>query len=275
MLLKHMRNLLYISVLMFLVSACGPYQKVLKNDEIKPKYDLATEYYKEGLESGKKYKFKRAIRLLEQIAPQYRGKPQGEPIAYSIADSYYQLGDFFNAGYQFERFTKAYPNSDKKEEAAFKEAKSYYEISPKYTLDQHDTEKALVKLQHYIWEFTSGEHVSEANTLVSELRDKLEKKKFKIAELYYHQDDYRSAIAAMEVFIDENPGSAYREKAYFYKMDAQYTLATNSVKSLMEERLTKTKKYSEDYLKYFPEGEFYQQAKDVEEDVTKRLKEFN
>ncbi|HLS31384.1 MAG TPA: outer membrane protein assembly factor BamD [Flavobacteriaceae bacterium] len=270
-----MRNLLYISVLMFLVSACGPYQKVLKNDEIKPKYDLATEYYKEGLESGKKYKFKRAIRLLEQIAPQYRGKPQGEPIAYSIADSYYQLGDFFNAGYQFERFTKAYPNSDKKEEAAFKEAKSYYEISPKYTLDQHDTEKALVKLQHYIWEFTSGEHVSEANTLVSELRDKLEKKKFKIAELYYHQDDYRSAIAAMEVFIDENPGSAYREKAYFYKMDAQYTLATNSVKSLMEERLTKTKKYSEDYLKYFPEGEFYQQAKDVEEDVTKRLKEFN
>lgn len=270
-----MKNILYISVLMLLVSACGPYQKVLKNDDIKPKYDMATEYYEEGLETGKKFKFKRAIRLLEQIAPQYRGKPQGEPIAYAIADSYYQLGDHFNAGYQFERFTKAYPNSDKKEEAAFKEAKSYYEISPKYTLDQHDTDKALLKLQHYIREHTAGEHVAEANTLVSDLRDKLEKKKFKIAELYYHQDDYRSAIAAMEVFIKENPGSNYSEKAYFYKMDAQHTLASRSVESLMEERLNKTKKNAEDYIKYFPEGEYYEEAKEVEEEVIKQLKEYN
>src|SRR5699024_9612627 len=271
MLLRKKKNILFGLVLMFLMSSCGPFQKTLKNDDIKPKYDLATKYYKEALESGQKYKFKRAIRLYEQIVPQYRGKPQGEPIAYALSDSYYNLGDFLSSGYQFERFTKAYPDSDRAEEAAYKSAKSYYEVSPVYTLDQQDTDKALMKLQEYISKYPSGEHIAEANTLVSKLRDKLEKKSFKIAELYYHQDDYRSAIAAMENVINENPGSAYREKAYYYKMQAQYTFAIKSYSNVMQERLEKSKKYSQDYLKYFPEGEFSKEVREAEEDINTRL----
>ena len=260
---------------MLLMGSCGPFQKTLKNDDVKPKFDLANKYYKEALESGQKYKFKRAIRLFEQIIPQYRGKPQGEPIAYALADSYYSLGDFLSAGYQFERFTKAYPDSKRSEEAAYKSAKSYYEVSPTYTLDQQDTDKALMKLQEYISKYPSGEHIAEANTLVSKLRDKLEKKSFEIAQLYYHQDDYRAAIAAMENFINDNPGSAYREKAYYLKMDAQYSFAKKSYTNVMQERLEKSKKYSEDYLKYFPEGEYAGKVKEAEEDIKERLKEFN
>lgn len=269
-----MRNIFVTLGLILILGSCGPYQKVLKKDDIKPKYDMAMQYYKEGLENGKSYKFKRAIRLLEQISTQYRGKPQGEPITYAIADSYYQLGDHFNSGYMFERFRKSYPNSDKVEEAAYKEAKSYYEISPVSTLDQTDTDKALAKLQEYIINYPGGDYVAEANSLVSELRDKLETKSFKIAQLYYHQDDYTAAVKSMGNFISENPGSPYREKAYYYKMDAQYSYAVNSYRNVMQERLEKSKKYAEDYIKYFPEGEFIAKAKDIEEDTNKRLTEF-
>lgn len=270
-----MKNILSVLVLVLVISACGPYQKTLKNDDIKPKYDMAVQYYDEGIETGKKYKYKRSLRLLEQIAPQYRGTAQGEPIAFRIADNYYRLGDFFSAGYQFERFTKAYPASDKKEEAAYKAAKSYYNISPKYTLDQQDTEKALVKLQEYIVQYPGGDHIAEANTLVANLREKLEEKEFKIARLYYHQDDYRAAITAMDNFISDNPGSVFREEAYFYRMDAQYTLAIKSVYDVMQERLSKSKKYAEDYMRYFPEGEFFKEAKTIADDTNNRLKEFN
>lgn len=275
MLLKNMRNILSILALLFVVSACGPFQKTLKNDDVKPKYDMALKYYDEGIETGKKYKFKRSLRLLEQIAPQYRGTAQGEPIAFRIADNYYRLGDFMVAGYQFERFQKAYPSSDKAEEAAYKGAKSYYNISPRYTLDQEDTEKALMKLQEYIVKYPGGEHIAEANTLVSDLRHKLEEKEFNIAQLYYHQDDYRSAISAMDNFISDNPGSAFRERAYYLRMDAQYTLAIKSVYNVMQERLLKSKKYADDYVKYFPEGKYFDEAKTVQEDTNKRLKEFN
>src|SRR5699024_6865581 len=149
-------------------------------------YDLAVKYYKEGMKTNRNSRLKRAIRLLEQILPQYRGKPQGEYLSYMYANAYYRLEDYYDAGsrYQFERFVKSYPQSDKAEEAAFKSAKSYYYISPRYSLDQTDTHKAIRKLQHYISKYPGGEHIGEANQIIASLRVKLEKKKFELAELY-------------------------------------------------------------------------------------------
>jgi len=268
------RNITVVLVLVFVLGACGPYQKALKENDPQPKLKLANEYYDEGKKEGKKSRFKRSIRLLEQILPQYRGKPQGERLAFMYADSYYRIKDYFDAGYQFERFVKSYTQSEKAEEAAFKGAKSYYYISPKHSLDQTDTEKALGKLQEYISKHPDGEHVAEANQIVESLRRKLEKKEFSIAKLYYDQDDYKAAIASMNNFINENPGSPFREEAYYYRMDAEYNLAIRSFLNVMEGRLEKTKDYSEDYMKYFPEGDFLDKAESISEDVDKRLEQF-
>ncbi len=269
-----MKNILVIGLLVMMLAACGQYQKVLGGDNIKAKYELLTQYYKEGLETGKKSRFKRALRLLEQILPQYRGKPQGERLAFMYANSYYQIEAYSDAGYQFERFTKSYPRSDKIQEAAFKSAKSFYYTSPRYSLDQTFTHTALKKLQHYITTYPGGAHVGEANQLVSELRDKLDKKDFEIAKLYYDQSDWKAAIAAMDNFINENPGSPFLEKAYFYRLKAEYILAINSYRNVMEERLEKSKKYSKDYLSYYSEGKYVDEVKPIYEDVTNRLKKF-
>src|SRR5699024_1055615 len=142
---SYMRNLCIIALIALTLIACGPYQKALKEKDVKAKYSLATKYYEEGKETGKKNSLRRAVRLLEQILPQFKGKPQGEHLAFIYADSYYRLKDYINSGYEFERFAKTYRSSDKAEEAAYKGAKSYYHLSPRYTLEQADTEKALAK----------------------------------------------------------------------------------------------------------------------------------
>jgi len=67
------RNYLPIVAAIVLFASCSPYQKVLKEEDIKAKYDMAETYYDSG-------DFKRALRLLEQIAPKYVGKPQGERV---------------------------------------------------------------------------------------------------------------------------------------------------------------------------------------------------
>ena len=41
-------NRFIIGLLIFLVSSCGPYQKALKSEDTKLKYDLAEKYYDEG-----------------------------------------------------------------------------------------------------------------------------------------------------------------------------------------------------------------------------------
>ena len=86
---------------------------------------------------------------MEQLVPAYRGKPQGEKLMFIYANTYYNLEDYYLSGYQFERFTQAYPQSDSVEIAAFKSAKSFYQLSPRYSLDQKDTYKGLEKLQEF------------------------------------------------------------------------------------------------------------------------------
>lgn len=270
-----MRNITFVLLFALSLGACSEYQKVLKEDDIKAKYVMADSLYNQGKKQGKKSKLKKSLRLLDQIVPQYRGKPQGERLAYIYADTYYQLGSYFDSGYQFERFTKAYPRSEKVEEAYYKGAESYYEVSPRYSLDQTETHKAIDKFQQYISRYPDGEYIGRANKLVGDLRDKLDKKQYEIAKQYHHTEDYKAAIAAFNNFIEDNPGSKYIEKAYFYKLDAAYTLAINSYRQLVPARLKEAKEYYGDYFKYYPDGEFSMRAGEISTDIENRLQNIN
>lgn len=274
MFLNQMKNLFVLGFVAVLLASCGRYQKVLKKDDDNAKYELAVELYEKGKETGKDKYFKKSLRLQEQIINKYRGKPQGQKLSFLYADSYYQLGDFYTAGYQFERFAKAYPESEKTEEALFKSAKSYYEVSPRYSLDQTDTKKGIFKLQTYLDSYPEGEFYEEANNMAQELQTKLEKKAYEIAKQYHHTLHYKAAIEAMDNFILDYPGSIFREKAYYYKFESAYLLAINSYKYLMEERLEKALDEYEKYAKYYPQGEFIEQANTYFQDIETRLKEF-
>ncbi|MEC8832229.1 MAG: outer membrane protein assembly factor BamD, partial [Bacteroidota bacterium] len=170
-----MRSILLLCLAAVALASCSEYQKVLKETDLKPKYDMAEKLYNEG-------DYKRAVRLFEQIAPKYVGRPQGERVMFFFADSYFKTKDYYLAGYQFERFMKSYPRSDKIQEAGFLGAKSYYMLSPRYSLDQSDTDKALSKLQVFINTYPDSEYFEEANAMAAELTAKKEKKELEIAK---------------------------------------------------------------------------------------------
>ena len=268
------KGLLLLGALLMLVS-CSEYQKVLKSGEPGEKYTLAEKFYNEAKEENSKSKFRKALRLFEQIVPQYRGKPQGEKLSYLFADTYYHLGDDYLAGYQFERFTQSYPQSEKVEEAAFKSAKSYYELSPRSSLDQTETYKAIAELQKYIDKYPNGVYLEEANKLAQDLRVKLEKKAYDIAKQYHHTENYKAAITSFNNFLSEYPGSPFREAAFYYRFDSAYQLAINSYQYLMQERLNAAKEFYKSYIKYYPEGsEYYQQIQTFNNDLDARLQNF-
>lgn len=267
-----MKRFIILLVLAFVFTSCSEYQKVLKEKEIAPKYEMAKSLYDKGLETGKNKYYRKSIRLFEQIMPQYKGKPSGETVTYMNANAHYLVGDYFLSGYMFERFTKSYPNSEKVEEAFFKSAKSYYEVSPVYSKDQEDTNTALTKLQFYINTYPDGEYFESANDMIQELTFKIEKKYYEISKQYHHTERYKAAIQSFENFILKFPGSKFREKAFFYKFESAYILAINSISSLVPERLAEAKTYYEDYMKYYGESdnEFSKQAKIYAQDIEER-----
>jgi outer membrane protein assembly factor BamD len=275
MFLQSMKKGLLLLGVILMLGSCSEYQKVLKSDDSGKKYALAEELYNEAMVENSKSTFRKALRIFEQIVPQYRGKPQGEKLTFLYADTYYQLGDNQLAGYQFERFVASYPNSDKAEEATFKSAKSYYQDSPRFDLDQAETVKAIGELQKYIDKYPNGEFMDQANEYTAELRVKLEKKAYEIAKQYHHTENYKSAIVAFNNFILEYPGSPFREAAFYHRFDSAYELAINSYEVLMAERLNTAKGYYNSYTKYYPEGsEYYEPIQASYQDLESRLQNF-
>lgn len=260
------KNKNYILVLLALVvlGACTPFQKVYKSDDVAAKYRFADSLYQIG-------KYKKALKLMEEIVPAYRGKPQAERLMFFYADTYYQLEDYYLSGYQFERFARSYPNSDRLQEASYKGAKSYYQLSPRYSLDQEDTYTALQKLQSFIDRFPDSDYLAEANTLVEELNTKLEYKAIKIAKQYYHREDYKSAIEAYENFVTDYPGSEYRAEAFYLRLESSYKLAINSFASLVPERLETAKEHYNSFKKYFSESEYNQDAEEIYQEILSLL----
>ncbi|MBT0608595.1 outer membrane protein assembly factor BamD [Aequorivita echinoideorum] len=249
--------------LLFVFASCSEYQRVLRKDDVAKKYAMADSLYRLG-------KYKKSLKLMEQIVPAYRGKPQAERLMFIYANTYYELEDFYLAGYQFERFTQAYPQSDSAEVAAFKSAKSFYELSPRYSLDQKETDKGLEKLQEFINQYPNSAKRPHANELVAELRYKLEKKQFEVAKQYLRVEDYKAAIEAFDNFILDNPGSEFRAEAFFRRFESAYELAIVSIPSLVQERLLTAKGYYNNFTKYYKDTEFAAEAEKIMQDINAR-----
>ncbi|MEK9755647.1 MAG: outer membrane protein assembly factor BamD [Bacteroidota bacterium] len=249
---------LNIIALSFLIISCNDYQKLLNSSESEvDKYTAAETYYNNG-------EYRRANSLIEQIIPSYRGKPQGERLVYFFANSYFETKLYYSAATQFENFIKSYPNSQRIQEAYFMEAKSYYMLSPLYTLDQEDTYTGIDKFQIFINRFPNSIYVAEAIELIDELQNKLEKKDFEIAKQYYTIRDYNSAIKSIDNFIADNPGTIFREEALYYRWLSQYEIAINSIESRIPERVTELERSLDNFLNYYPETIFI-------EDLSKKI----
>ena len=260
----------FLSVLLIAVvfCSCGEYQKALKTEDVATKFNMAVKQYDAG-------KYNKAIRLFEQIAPAYRGKPQAEKMFYLFAQSYYKTKQYYLAGYQFESFASSYPKSEKIEEASFLGAKSYSMLSPVYSLDQTDTNKAITKLQAFIDNYPNSQYLAEANATLKVLTDKLEKKVFENARQYNTISDYKSAIVALDNFISDYPGTQFKEDALYYKFDSAYKLAVNSIPSKMEERLNNAKIAHANLVKFNSDTKHKKEADEMLAKIDKDLQQFS
>lgn len=263
-----MNKFFYVLILVTILSSCSEYHKVLKAPDIGAKFKLGEQLYKEG-------KFDKANKLFAQIVPNYRGKPQAEKLMYLYSYSFYEMEDYYVAGYQFERFASSYPKSEKLEEASFLSVKSYYMLSPVYSKSQKETKEAVEKLQEFINLFPNSDYLDEANELMVELVFKLEKKAYEIAKQYNTISDYEASMKSFENFIFEYPGSTLREDALYYRIDSAYKLAVNSVERKRKERLEIAKDYSAAFKSSYANSKYIADVDEMAVEIDEELKEYS
>ncbi|MDX6746315.1 outer membrane protein assembly factor BamD [Polaribacter sp. PL03] len=256
--MQKIKNLACLFVLSLLLFSCGEYQKVLNKGTSEEQYKMAVKMYEIQ-------KYSKALRLFEKIRPTYRGKPQMERIQFMMAQSNFNEKNYTTAGYHFDRFTKNYPKSSKKEEAAFLSAYSYKLASPRFSIDPTDTNKALESFQSFINTYPNSDKIDEANQYYTEIRAKLEKKSFEIAKTYYRTAgydlrNYKAAIQAFDNLLEDYLGTKYKEEALYFRLKAAHDFVLESTDRRKPERIEDAIGAYDKLKKVFPESQYLEDS---------------
>ncbi len=258
------KKIAYFILSIVVLSSCSEYEKLLKSGDATLKYDKAMEYYE-------KEQYTKALTLIEQILPVYKGTEKSEKLNYVHAMCYYKLKDYILASHYFQSFTRDYTNSRYQEEAEYLMAYCFYKLSPRTSLDQANTYNAIEALRIYLRKYPSSEKADECRLLLSEMEEKLVKKAFDSAVLYYNLREYKSAIVALRDALRNHPTSKYREEMLFFLLKSNYLLAVNSVADKQQDRYQNTIDEYYTFIYEYPQSKYLKEAEQIFEQSRVRL----
>jgi outer membrane protein assembly factor BamD len=253
------KHILSYCFLLFLLVADGcksKFEKLQESNNNGKKYQEAIRLYNKG-------DYNKALILFDDLMQRYRGTKDAEDLAFYFANTNYKLRDYATARYQFKTFADTYPNSPKAEEARFLSAYCYYQESPNFTLDQQNTLRAIESLQLFINLYPKSERVTEASKLINDLRDKLEKKSYANARLYFDIEDYKSAVIAFKNSLREFPDTKYAEEMQYLMVKSQQLYAQKSLETKQEERFLEVIGYANEFEEAYPTSKYLKEVQSI------------
>ncbi|MFV0530739.1 MAG: outer membrane protein assembly factor BamD [Flavobacteriales bacterium] len=253
--------------LMTFSSCSKEFEKAMKSTDKDLIINTAENFYAKG-------KYRQASELLRRVTPMVLGTPDAKKVLYMAAQNSFQDENYLLSATRFKNYAEGNRRDSLAEKALFMAAKSYYLNSPAYDLDQSDTNEAISIIQDYVNRYPDSGHVSEANSYIIELRQKLEKKAYENAKTYYKTGFYRAADISFQTFIEDYPDSKYREDAYIYLLRSRHEVALNSVSDKKRARLIEANTAYKRLSKLYPESEYLKEATKLNEEILKELEQY-
>ncbi|MBK6273199.1 MAG: outer membrane protein assembly factor BamD [Chitinophagales bacterium] len=259
---KSIYLLLFVSVL---ASCSRQYDKVFKGNNLEAKMKMADEQYA-------KKKYDKAIPIYEQLLTILKGQKSVDEIYYKYANSHYLNGSYELAAFYFRSFYNTYPASEHAEQAAFDEAMCYLKQSPRYSLEQTSTQKAIDGFQEFVNRYPKSTKMEQANAKIDELRGKLRKKSYESAYLYYKIGQYHAASVALTNFIKDFPEYENPEKIEYIAVKALKKYADGSYREKQEERQKESQKAFEAFKLKYPTSSYLPELEKMQLSKNKRIK---
>lgn len=241
-------QVILLAAILLLTNCRSEFEKVRISGDPALMLEKANEYFE--IEE-----YSRANTLYEMLIPAYRGKSEAESIAYKFAQGHYFSNSHILSAHYFKNFADTYSASPRKEEALYLSALSHYKLSPRYNLDQSDSQKAIDAFQRFINTYPESDKIEECNQYIDNLRLKMELKAFDSGKMYYNTRSYSSAIQSLENMLKDFPDTEHSEEARYIIVQASKDWADQSVFTRKEERYKKTVERCEAYLKRHSETE--------------------
>lgn len=260
-----MRFYILIAAVGFLMMSCSrEFTKIQKNGTVEEKYKAAMKYFNDA-------DYYKATVLFEEITPMLRGDSTAENTQFYNAYANYYMGNYQMSSYLFNSFYATYNNSQMAEEAFYMYAHSMFKDAPPYNLDQTNSMTAIDALQTFINTYPDSKYADQITGELSDLRERLERKAYEKAALYYKTRDkswgglanYLASVVTIDNFKKDFPDSKYIEELSYRQIKAQFELAELSYYTKQRERYTDAINYYHAFVDKFPASKYIKELERI------------
>lgn len=217
-------------VAIFLMSSCkSQFETLLNSNDEDAKYEAAFDYFNNG-------KYSKASSLFESLSVLTASSERDDTVNYYWGLSNYMFKDYYTAETNFERFLENFPRSSFASDARYYRIDCLYRQTLRYELDQTPTYKAMNAISEYILEFPDTPHMAVCRDMLVDLNERLDRKAYESALLYYKMEDYLASRVAFRNVLKDDAENLYRENILYYIAMSSYKYAHMSVPAKQKER---------------------------------------
>jgi outer membrane protein assembly factor BamD len=156
-----------------------------------------------------------ASTALERFTFQYPTHPRYQEARFRLAETYFERDQFISAVAEYSRLASEFPAGPYADDARFKVCDSYYQLSPRAPLDQQYTVAAIDHCQSLLAYYPDSPFIDQAETMVTELREKLATKVFDAGKLYTRLNVPDAAIIYFEDVLERFPNTSLAPAALY------------------------------------------------------------
>ena len=239
------------------------YDLLLEGNDVDAKYAAAFQYYENG-------KYQKAASLFESLSMVTSGTERDDTVQYYWGLSNYSDRDYITAETNFDRFINNYPRSVFTQQAKFLRIDCLYKSTLRYELDQTPTYTALTSMNEFLIDNPAGTDAEVVRRMVTELNERLDRKAFENARIYYTMEDYKAARVALRNVLKDDAENVFREDVLYYTAMSSYKYAQLSVPEKQKERYLL---FLDDYLNFveeFPESSHKKELDNLYKKVKKK-----
>ena len=250
------RKFLWCVAAVVAVASCrSQYDALLSSNDVDAKYAAAFDYFNQG-------KYQKAASLFESMSVLTEGTSKDDTVQYYWGLSHYKFKDYITAEANFSKFVSTYPRSPFAEDARFLRLDCLYKSTYRYELDQAPTRVAISAIYEYEKDYgKDNPQLYECIAMLTDLKERLDRKAYESARLYYKMEDYKASRVAFRNILKENSENVYREDILYYVAMSSYKYAQMSVPSKQKERYMT---FIDDYLNFvgeIPESKYSKELK--------------
>ena len=247
------------------LSACkSQYDMMLESNDVDAKYKAAFDYFNSG-------KYNRSAALFESLALLTSGTERYDTVMYYWGLSNYSYKDYYTAETNFQQYLNYFPQGAFAEMAEFLRIDCLYRATLRYELDQTATYTAITAIGEYLTAHPEGANADICRHRMEELGERLDRKAYENAKIYYRMEDYLAARVALRNVLKDDADNVFREEILYYTAMASYKYADMSVPAKKKERFLV---FQDDYLNFI--GEYPESSHRKELDgLYNRVKEKN